>query len=105
LLIELRSGLDGYRPLSAETFTDIEALAGTCHKAAAWQPCGITKGCTREHRADYFFRNNRPKKLWLRVLHRNTGPMLCGIEMPSQYTAGLNFNSPERALPLRAKQL
>lgn len=95
----------GYRPLLAETFTDIEAFEGTCYKAAAWQPCGITKGFTREHRADYFFRNNRPKKLWLRVLHRNAGPMLCGIEMPPQYAAGLNLNTPERALPLRARQL
>jgi hypothetical protein len=95
----------GYRPLLAETFTDIEAFEGTCYKAAAWQPCGITKGFSREHRADYFFRNNRPKKLWLRVLHRNAGPLLCGIEMPPQYAAGLNLNSPERALPLRAKQL
>ena len=41
----------GYRPLLAETFTDIEAFEGTCYKAAAWQPCGITKGFTREHRA------------------------------------------------------
>jgi len=95
----------GYRPLLAETFTDIEAFEGTCYKAAAWQPCGITKGFTREHRADYFFRNDRPKKLWLRVLHRNAGPMLCGIEMSPHYAAGLNLNSPERILPLRARQL
>ncbi len=95
----------GYRPLLAETFTDIEAFEGTCYKAAAWQPCGITKGFTREHRADYFFRNDRPKKLWLRVLHRNAGPMLCGMEMPPQYAAGLNLDTPERALPLRAGQL
>jgi hypothetical protein len=33
--------------LLAETFTDIEAFEGTCYKAAAWQPCGITKGCGR----------------------------------------------------------
>ena len=31
--------------------------------------------------------------------------MLCGIEIPPQDTAGLNLNSPERALPLRVKQL
>jgi len=95
----------GYRPLLAETFTDIEAFEGTCYKAAAWQPCGITKGFTREHRADFFFRNDRPKKLWLRVLHRQAGPLLCNIEMPPQYAAGLNLNSPERALPLRKAQL
>jgi hypothetical protein len=73
----------------AETFTDIEAFEGTCYKAAAWQPCGITKGFTREHRCDYFFRNERPKKLWLRVLHRQAGPMLRAIEMPPEYAAGL----------------
>jgi len=95
----------GYRPLLAETFTDIEQFEGTCYKAAAWQPCGITKGFTREHRADFFFRNERPKKLWLRVLHRQAGPMLCSIEMPPEYAAGLNLNSPERALPLRKAQL
>ena len=95
----------GYRPLLAETFTDIESYEGTCYKAAAWQPCGVTKGFTREHRADYFFRNDRPKKLWLRVLHRNAVPLLTGIEMPPLYAAGLNLNTPERALPLRAKQL
>ena len=95
----------GYRPLLAETFTDIEAFEGTCYKAAAWQPCGITKGFTREHRSDYFFRNDRPKKLWLRVLHRHAGPMLRAIEMPPEYAAGLNLNSPERVLPLRAAQL
>jgi hypothetical protein len=95
----------GYRPLLAETFTDIEAFEGTCYKAAGWQPCGITKGFSREHRADYFFRNNRPKKLWLRPLNRNAGTMLCSIEMPPEYAAGLNLNSPERALPLRAAQM
>ncbi len=28
----------GYRPLLAETFTDIELFAGTCYKAAGWAP-------------------------------------------------------------------
>lgn len=39
------------------------------------------------------------------MLHRNAVPLLTGIEMPVQYAAGLNLNTPERALPLRAKQL
>jgi hypothetical protein len=95
----------GYRPLLAETFTDIEQFEGTCYKAAGWQPCGITKGYIREHRAEYNFRNNRPKKLWLRALNRNAFTMLCNIEMPPQYEKGLNLNSPERALPLRAAQM
>jgi len=98
----------GYRPLLAETFTDIEAFEGTCYKAAGWLPCGVTKGFGRgsgEHRADYFFRHDRPKKLWLRPLNRNAGAMLRNIEMPPDYAAGLNLNSPERALPLRKAQL
>jgi hypothetical protein len=94
-----------FRPATAAVKFDIEAFEGTCYKAAGWQPCGITKGFTREHRADYFFRNNRPKKLWLRPLNRNAGTMLCHIEIPPEYAAGLNLISPERALPLRAAQM
>ena len=34
----------GYVPLLAETFTDLEAFAGTSYKAAGWIPLGRTKG-------------------------------------------------------------
>ena len=95
----------GYRPLLAETFTDIEQFEGTCYKAAGWQPYGHTQGFTREHRADYYVRNDRPKKLWLRTLHRNAGPMLRAIDMAPNYEAGINRQSPERALPLRKCQI
>lgn len=97
--------LHGFRPLLAETFTDIEQFEGTCYKAAGWQPCGETKGFTREHRADYYVRNDRPKKLWLRTLNRNAGPMLRAIDMAPGYEAGINRQSPERALPLRKGQI
>ena len=52
----------GYRPLVAETFTDIEQFEGTCYKASNWQPLGLSKGFER-HRADYFRKHGRPKKL------------------------------------------
>ena len=52
----------GYRPLLAETFTDIEQFEGTCYKAAGWMPCGLTKGFER-HRADFYQKHGRPKKL------------------------------------------
>ena len=97
--------LHGFRPLLAETFTDIAQFEGTCYKAAGWQPCGHTKGFTREHRADYYVRNDRPKKLWLRTLNRNAGPMLRAIDMAPGYEAGINRQSPERALPLRNAQI
>ena len=54
----------GYRPLMAETFTDIEQFEGTCYKASNWEPIGLTKGFQR-HRADYFQKHGRPKKLWI----------------------------------------
>src|SRR5690242_4674530 len=34
--------LYGYRPLLAETFTDPESHAGTCYKAAGWEPVGLS---------------------------------------------------------------
>ena len=61
----------GYRPLMAETFTDIELFEGTCYKASNWEPLGLTKGFQR-HRADYFQKHARPKKLWIKSLNRNS---------------------------------
>ena len=42
----------GYRPLMAETFTDIEQFKGTCDKATNWKPLGLIKGFER-HKIDY----------------------------------------------------
>jgi hypothetical protein len=94
----------GYRPLLAETFTDIEQFEGTCYKAAGWIPCGFTKGFKR-HRADFYQKHGRPKKLWLKTLSRNTGVILRAMDMPESYQAGLSRQSPERALPLRKAQI
>ena len=57
----------GYRPLIAESFTDLEAYAGTCYKASGWEPVGWSAG-HRRHRADYYQPGERPKKLWLKEL-------------------------------------
>jgi hypothetical protein len=90
----------GYRPLLAETFTDIEAFEGTCYKASNWEPCGLTKGFGRNHRADFYREHKRPKKLWLKPLSRNTRVILTGMDMPADYQPGCNPRSAERALPL-----
>ena len=58
----------GYVPLLAETFTDIEAFAGTCYKAAGWIPLGRTKGFSR-HRADFSCPTTGP---------RSSGSSRCG---------------------------
>lgn len=94
----------GYLPLLAETFTDIEQFEGTCYKAAGWAACGMTAGFAR-HRPDFYVRHDRPKKLWLKPLHRNARVLLGATDLPPAYAAGLNLQSPERALPLRARQI
>jgi len=91
----------GYRPLLAETFTDIESFQGTCYKASNWEPCGLTKGFGRSHRADFYREHRRPKKLWLKTLSRNTRVILRGMDLPAAYQAGCDIQSAERALPLK----
>jgi hypothetical protein len=94
----------GYRPLMAETFTDIEQFEGTCYKASNWQPLGLSKGFER-HRADYFRKHGRPKKLWIKSLNRNAMRILISMDVPKQYQAALNRNSPERDLALNKGQM
>lgn len=95
----------GYRPLLAETFTDIESFQGTCYKATNWMACGITKGFERRHRADFYREHKRPKKLWLKTLSRNTRVILCGMDVAAAYRPGCEFQSAERVLPLKKAQL
>ena len=95
----------GYRPLLAESFTDIEAFEGTCYKASNWEPCGLTKGFGRLHRADFYRQHKRPKKLWLKALSRNTRAILAGMDIPAAYRGGCNPCSAERALPVSKAHL
>lgn len=104
-LVEHWESKHGYKPVLAETFTDIESFEGTCYKAAGWEPCGMTKGFGREHRADFYVEHKRPKKLWLKPLSRNTRVILCATDIHANYQAGVNTTSPERALPLKKAQL
>ncbi len=95
----------GYRPLLAETFTDIETFEGTCYKASNWEPCGLTKGFGREHRSDFYREHKRPKKLWLKTLSRNTRVILTGMDIPPSYQPGCNLQTAERSLPLKRTQI
>jgi hypothetical protein len=95
----------GFMPLLAETFTDIESFEGTCYKASGWEPCGVSKGFGREHRADFYQEHKRPKKLWLKPLSRNMRAILCATDVPANYRAGVNEETPERALPLKKKKI
>lgn len=93
----------GYVPLLAETFTDIEAFAGTSYKAAGWVPLGRTKGFSR-HRADFFVPNDRPKKLWVKPLRKNAVALLCAPELPAAHQLGAG-SSAHGVMPLRQAQI
>jgi ribosomal protein S15P/S13E len=94
----------GYRPLMAETFTDIELFEGTCYNAADWKPVGLTRGFQR-HRADFFTKHGRPKKLWMKSFNRNALRILTGMDVPKAYQPALNPDTPERDLALNKKQM
>lgn len=94
----------GYKPLLAETFSDIEQYEGTCYKLSNWIACGQTKGFER-HRIDYYRKHDRPKKLWLKTLNRNTRRILTAMDLPPAYRQALHTDTPERDLPLKKHQL
>ena len=93
----------GYEPLLAETFTDIEAYEGTCYRASGWQPLGKTKGYSR-HRADFYVPNDRPKKLWVRQLHKDAPALLRAMNLPEVCRKGAHSDA-DGVLPLRKKQI
>jgi len=94
----------GYKPLLAETFSDIEPAAGTSYKASHWIACGQTQGFGR-HRIDYYRQHGRPKKLWLKTLSRNTRRLLTALDLPPAYRPALQAQSSERDLPLKKPQI
>jgi len=93
----------GYEVLLAETFTDIEAYAGTCYKAAGWQPLGLSKGFSR-HRADFYVPNDRPKKLWIRELRPQAAAVLRAAELPEECRRGAQSDA-DGILPLTTLQI
>lgn len=94
----------GYRPLLAETFTDIEQFEGTCYKASNWIECGMSKGF-KKHRMDHYQKHGRVKKLWLKTLSRNTRVILTGMDLPAAYRNAENTKTPERDLPLKKDEM
>ena len=92
----------GYRPVLGETFTDIELHKGTCYKAAGWDPVGMSKGYSR-HRADFYVRNDRPKKLWLKKLQPDAREVLCVGQLPAAQEPGAH-SSAHGVMPLNQKQ-
>ncbi len=93
----------GYRPLLAESFTDPEAYEGTCYKASNWEPVGFSAGYSR-HRADFYVANERPKRLWLRVLDPQARHHLRAAHLPADCQPGV-IAPPSGVLPLDQPQM
>lgn len=93
----------GYRPVLAETFTDIEQFEGTCYKASGWETVGKSAGYGR-HRSEYYIKHDRPKRLWLKKLQTDAREILCAAEVPAVQQKGSHSNA-QGQLPLKAQQL
>lgn len=93
----------GYMPLAAETFSDIEAFAGTCYKATGWEALGMTKGYSR-HRADFYVHNARPKKLWFKTFRPDALALLKGGKLPPEHEAGAHSDN-HGVLPLPKRKV
>jgi hypothetical protein len=84
-----------YAPLLAETFTDPEAHAGTCYKAAGWEPLGQTIGFER-HRCDFFAWHDHPKRLWLEPLDPGAKEKLCAPQLSARHAPALTVGAATR---------
>jgi hypothetical protein len=93
----------GYEPLLLESFSDIEAHAGTCYRAAGWKAAGLSKGFAK-HRGDLYSFHGRPKKLWLRPLGKQAVEWLRATHLPERYEAGATADA-HGQLPLAQSQL
>lgn len=93
----------GYTPLLLETFSDPEASAGTCYKAAGWEPAGLSKGNSR-HAARRYVPNESPKKLWLKLLRPDAVERLCAPELAEEHRAGAT-SSAHGVLPWKTAQV
>jgi hypothetical protein len=63
-------GRYGHPVLAVETFVDPEQFCGTVYSANGWQELGQTDGWGRCRR-DYYLKHDKPKRLFVRELHRN----------------------------------
>ena len=68
----------GHGVVLAETFVDPGRFAGTCYRAANWQPVGQTRGHAK--RGNRYHAHAQPKDVWLYPLHRRWRERLRGGE-------------------------
>ena len=93
----------GFEPALLESFSDIEAHAGTCYRAAGWTAVGMSKGFAK-HRGDLYRFHGRPKKLWLRPLGKHAVEALRAPRLPERYEAGATADA-QGQMPLKSAQM
>ena len=93
----------GYRPLLAETFTDIERFRGTCYKACGWIEAGESQGFARDA-LDFYVPHGNIKRLWLKELAPGARETLGAAELPEGCIKGA-ASSAHGVLPFREAQL
>jgi hypothetical protein len=92
-----------FEPLLAESFSDIEAYAGTCYRASGWKAAGMSKGYAK-HRGDLYSFHGRPKKLWLKPLRKEAVEWLRSPRLPDRYEVGATASA-HGQMPLRVPQI
>jgi hypothetical protein len=93
----------GFEPSLLESFSDIEAHAGTCYRAAGWTAVGMSKGFAK-HRGDLYRFHGRPKKLWVRPLSKHAVEGLRATHLPERYESGATASA-HGQMPLGAEQM
>jgi hypothetical protein len=71
----------GHPILAVESFVDAQLFRGTAYKAAGWQALGATAGYTRVSE-DFYVVHDRPKTLYVRLLHKRAGQWLRRPQLP-----------------------
>lgn len=93
----------GYRPVLAETFTDIERFRGTCYKANGWIEAGESQGFSRDA-LDFYVPHGKIKRLWLKPLVPDAVELLCSRQLSESFADGAKSNA-HGVLPFKTGQL
>jgi hypothetical protein len=73
----------GHPLLGLESFVDGQLFRGTIYKAANWILLGPTAGFGRVAE-DFYVAHDRPKQLWVRLLHPQARQWLSGESLPAE---------------------
>lgn len=72
----------GHPILAVESFVDAQLFRGTAYKAAGWQALGATSCFTRVSE-DFYVAHDRPKTLYVRLLHKRAAQWLRRAQLPA----------------------